>query len=298
MKTRIVVVTHMWGIPCNMRAIQKVLDKRPDVLLFEDCSHAHGASIDGQMVGTFGDAAAWSIQGQKIITGGEGGVSLTRHAEIYYRQLIWGHYNKRCKAEIPKDHSLRRFALTGAGNKNRAHPLAVAMANQQLRCLSDTLRWKRLFAIQMISALADVDFVRVPDIASLASLQFQPAWYALTLIFDKARAPRGLTREKFVEDLHTRGLLEVDIPKSTKLLHDEPLYTSPDTIFPHLYRGYDRPKEQDIALFPAAKAFFEAVFKLPVWSSRTDESIVKHYIDVIKDVAKSYPTPLVRDVKL
>jgi len=60
-----------------------------------DCSHAHGASINGKIVGTFGDGAAWSIQGDKVISGGEGGVTLTRNPEFYYRQLIFGHYNKR-----------------------------------------------------------------------------------------------------------------------------------------------------------------------------------------------------------
>lgn len=63
----------------------------PDILLFEDCSHAHGAKIDGRYVGTFGDAAAWSLQGQKLISGGEGGITLTKNTDLYYRQLLWGH---------------------------------------------------------------------------------------------------------------------------------------------------------------------------------------------------------------
>ncbi|KAL8882736.1 MAG: hypothetical protein Q9198_000315 [Flavoplaca austrocitrina] len=42
-KTKAVVVTHMWGIPCDMDAICSILQQWPDILLFEDCSHAHGA---------------------------------------------------------------------------------------------------------------------------------------------------------------------------------------------------------------------------------------------------------------
>ena len=82
-RTKAVVVTHMWGMPCNMSAIRDILRKHSNVLLIEDCSHAHAAKIDGQFVGTFGDAAAWSLQGQKSISGGEGGITLTKHAEIY-----------------------------------------------------------------------------------------------------------------------------------------------------------------------------------------------------------------------
>ena len=86
--TKAVVVTHMWGIPYNIRAICDVLQEHPNILLIEDCSHAHGAKIYGQFIRTFGDAAAWSLQGQKIISGGEGGITLTKHAELYYQQLI------------------------------------------------------------------------------------------------------------------------------------------------------------------------------------------------------------------
>lgn len=39
-----------------------------------DCSHAHGASINGQKTRTFGDGAAWWIQGDKVLSGGEGGL--------------------------------------------------------------------------------------------------------------------------------------------------------------------------------------------------------------------------------
>ena len=62
-----------------MIALQEVLKDYPQVLLLEDCSHAYGARIAGQPVGTFGDGAAWSLQGQKIISGGERGVVVTKH---------------------------------------------------------------------------------------------------------------------------------------------------------------------------------------------------------------------------
>ena len=202
-----------------MRAICDVLQNHPNVLLIEDCSHAHGAKIDGQFVGTFGDAAAWSLQGQKIISGGEGGITLTKHAELYYRQLIWGHYNKRCKAEIPSDHPLYSISLTRAGAKNRAHPLAIALAFTQLERLDSIRKFKALYASQIASRLASIPFLHGPSMVMLAESQIEPAWYALVFRFTKSRAPNGLSRETFVSKLHERGLCEVDIPKSTGLLH-------------------------------------------------------------------------------
>ena len=51
-KTKGVVITHMWGIPCQMDAITKIC-KKYKLLLLEDCSHAHGARYDGKTAGSF-----------------------------------------------------------------------------------------------------------------------------------------------------------------------------------------------------------------------------------------------------
>jgi dTDP-4-amino-4,6-dideoxygalactose transaminase len=74
-KTKAVVVTHIWGQPCQMDKICEYAVAR-NLLVLEDCSHAHGATFKGRFAGTFGDAAAWSLQGQKLITGGEGGIMI------------------------------------------------------------------------------------------------------------------------------------------------------------------------------------------------------------------------------
>ncbi|KAI2622466.1 DegT/DnrJ/EryC1/StrS aminotransferase family-domain-containing protein [Hypoxylon sp. NC1633] len=286
-RTKAVVVTHMWGIPCNMKEICRILEQYPDIMLLEDCSHAHGAKIEGQLVGTFGDAAAWSLQGQKIISGGEGGITLTKDSNIFHRQLIWGHYNKRCKAEIPGDHPLRSFSLTGAGAKNRAHPLGVALAYTQLRRLDSILRFKALYAFQMASRLRSIPFLKVPDIASLGEGQTEPAWYAFVFRFIASQAPDGLSRESFVDALHERGLCEVDIPKSTGLLHQEPLYTTPHELFPHLYAKDSTESLQKDIDFPVAQSFYDEAIKLPVWTARSDQAVVDHYMDVICDVART-----------
>ncbi len=70
-RTKAIVVTHMWGYVCEMDKLKKLANKY-NLYLLEDCSHAHGASYNGKKVGSWGDAAAFSIQGNKIITGGEG----------------------------------------------------------------------------------------------------------------------------------------------------------------------------------------------------------------------------------
>jgi dTDP-4-amino-4,6-dideoxygalactose transaminase len=69
-KTKAVVITHQWGIPCEMDAILEIC-KEHKLKLLEDCSRAHGAKYKGKKVGTFGLASAFSLQANKILSGGE-----------------------------------------------------------------------------------------------------------------------------------------------------------------------------------------------------------------------------------
>ncbi|KAL9611162.1 MAG: hypothetical protein Q9167_004184 [Letrouitia subvulpina] len=253
-RTKAVVVTHMWGIPCDMVALTSVLKQWPHILLFEDCSHAHGAKINSQ-------------HGQKIVTGGEGGITLTKHADFHYRQLIFGHYNKRCKLEIPTDHHLYPFTLTGAGPKNRAHPLAIAIALSQLQQLPGFHAWKTRYATQMTIKLASIPFLELPSMSTEGEGGIQPAWYAYVMRFKAAKAPSGLTRERFVAELQAKGLMDVDIPRSTGLLHREPLYNRPQELLPWLYAD-DFQIVIDDGLFQEARAFYDEAVKLPVYATK------------------------------
>ena len=134
-RTKAVIVTHMWGVPCDMTAIVAFC-KEHSLFLFEDCSHAHFATWGGRRVGTFGDMAAYSLN-QKAITAGEGGVFVTDNEEYRDRALRFGHYNNRCKKEISQDKPYYQFALTGMGLKLRAHPLAMALALNQITHAED-----------------------------------------------------------------------------------------------------------------------------------------------------------------
>jgi len=161
-RTRAVVVTHMWGRPGDMDEIAAFCEGH-GLSLVEDCSHAHGATYRGRLVGTYGAAAVWSLQGAKLVSGGEGGILLTDDEDVYVRAQLQGHYNKRCKQEVPADHPLRAFWQTGFGLKLRGHPLAAAMASQQFEEFPQRLELKRRFARRMAEALADVAFLSPQD---------------------------------------------------------------------------------------------------------------------------------------
>ena len=273
--TRAVVVTHMWGIPCEMDPIVAICRKY-NLRLIEDCSHAHGAKYHGKLVGTFGDAAAWSLQAQKTITGGEGGIMLTNNEELYRRALLQGHYNKRCKQEIPKDHPLSKFSTTGLGLKFRSHPLAVAIAQEQFSHLGEWLGQRQLFANRMTEAFKPFAFLKVPATAGK-----EAGWYAYVMQFDPAHS-NGVSIDLFTKAVLAEGLVELDRPRSTALLQGFPLFSEPNEVLPRLYPA---PLVGKSRSFPVAEGFYENALKLPVWAFPDEEALVNLYIEGLVKVA-------------
>jgi dTDP-4-amino-4,6-dideoxygalactose transaminase len=284
-RTKAVIVTHMWGLPCRMKEIVKnAKSVNGGIKVLEDCSHAHTAMVDGKMVGTWGDMAAWSLQAKKNITGGQAGVFATNSTDYYAHAITHGHFNKRAKQEVPENHPLRKYWLTGLGLNLRAHPLAIAMANVQLSNHPVAQKWREHWARQFIENLKDIPFLKMPKLANEKTDAH--AWYAFVMQFDASRAPKGLTREKFVKMLTDRGLSEVDIPRSTGLLHDLPLFTETAKAIPRFGNPGPWKKPQSTEEFPRALEFYNAAIKLPMWSRAQDEVIVNTYIKNFLSVAR------------
>jgi dTDP-4-amino-4,6-dideoxygalactose transaminase len=271
----------MWGISCKMDEIVKIC-KENHLLLLEDCSHAHGARYKGRMVGSFGDLAAWSLQGPKNVSGGEGGILVTDNDDFYYRALLLGHYNKRCKQEIPKNHPLYKYAVTGMGLKYRAHPLAISIACEVFKNLDSYLKVKKFFAKRMIKELKGLPGISLPP--AFFNSDFEPSWYGFLFQY-KAKELDNLSLEKFFAALQSEGLKEADRPGSTSPLNFLPLFQNPTELFsdyksqPFFYKPGD---------FPRAEKFYENAVKLPVWAFRKDSKIVNLYISGIKKVINNY----------
>ncbi len=81
-RTRAVIAVHMRGVPCDMERVVE-FSSLHGLALIEDCAQAFGAKYQGKPVGTFGDAAAYSLQSHKVITTGEGGVFTSRERAVF-----------------------------------------------------------------------------------------------------------------------------------------------------------------------------------------------------------------------
>jgi len=275
-KTKAIVVTHMWGYPCNMEALSKIA-MRHNIYLLEDCSHAHGASYKGEKVGSTSDAAVFSLQGQKIITGGEGGILVTNNKKIKDRALLLGHYNKRCKVELDKTSKLYKYAITGKGMKLRAHPLAIRMASEYFKDINKINEKKNEYANLIIKELEGINGIEVQK----TNKNCNNSWYALIIKYNKEKM-YGVSRERFVEALHKEGAIEVDIPNSTCPLNNLELFKNPNELFNNVYNMIE-----DSDDFKSAYEYYNSIIKLPVWYTDEDKPIVIKYIRAIKKVCNN-----------
>ena len=83
-RTRAVVPTHLWGMPCDMDAINAIA-RQHGLAVIEDCAHAHGTFWRGRGVGSFGSFGSFSFQQSKLMTAGEGGALIGSDAALMAR---------------------------------------------------------------------------------------------------------------------------------------------------------------------------------------------------------------------
>lgn len=82
-KTKVVMVVHFAGVPCEDIAEIKDFCKENKIGLLEDAAHAPGASIHGKMCGTWGDIGCFSFYSNKNVSIGEGGATSTCDNDLH-----------------------------------------------------------------------------------------------------------------------------------------------------------------------------------------------------------------------
>jgi L-glutamine:2-deoxy-scyllo-inosose/3-amino-2,3-dideoxy-scyllo-inosose aminotransferase len=75
-RTRAVIVVHLYGSVCDMRAFLRLAESR-QIHLIEDCAQAHGAIYRDGMAGSLGEIGCFSFNQEKLLSVGEGGAVTT-----------------------------------------------------------------------------------------------------------------------------------------------------------------------------------------------------------------------------
>ena len=248
--TKAIAVTHLYGIPADIDAVQALADEHGLKVIY-DAAQAHLATYKGKGIGAYGDAVTFSFYATKNLGTGEGGLVtvndpalartiglLRSHGETdkYYHEYIGYNY--------------RMNDITGAIGCSRLDRLPA-----------DTQR-RREVADRYTELLAGVPGVLTPVVTAGA----ESAWhlYVIKLDLDIITC----TRDVFADALRAEGVPNaVHYPRS---LTDQPAFAHVVTDHPPVARGLAR-----------------RVIALPMHHALTDGEI-KSICEAVAKVAHAY----------
>ncbi len=148
-RTKAIVPVHLYGCPADMDAILSVA-RTHGLLVIEDCAQAHGARYRGRMVGTMGDAAAFSFYPTKNLGAvGDGGAVATNRPEVTERLRLLRQYGWR-----------ERYISDVPGYNSRLDELQAAVLRVRLRYLDEENDARRRLAAIYDDALRDLPLER------------------------------------------------------------------------------------------------------------------------------------------
>ena len=192
-RTRAILVVHQFGIPADMDRIMG-LAKKYDLKVVEDCAQAHRAKYKGEFVGKRGDIGVFSLNVNKSIQSGEGGVCVTTDDELAYRLALIRNHGE---AVVGPANYMNIVNI--AGFNFRLTELQAAIAREQLRKL-ERLNRHRLELVEALSdRLSDHAFLHPPE----GRDECESTYYVYPIRFDFERV--NITREQFVSAVNAEG---------------------------------------------------------------------------------------------
>jgi perosamine synthetase len=177
-RTRAIIATHLFGMPCDMSGIEAVAQRR-GIPVIEDCAQAFLARSGGRVVGSIGLVGCFSLQQGKHITTGEGGLvvsndeTLAHHMRRYVNKA-WDYWSS------PTDHDF--LALN-----YRFTELQGAVGCAQLEKLDGGVANRISNAVHLNALLDDVDGLTLPQPAAGDT----HSYWRYALIVDPAVVPGG-----------------------------------------------------------------------------------------------------------
>lgn len=163
-RTRAIIAVHLENVPADMKPLLEVANKR-GVAVIEDAAQAIGTTYFGASVGTLGAIGAFSLQLEKNITSGEGGLLTTNDEHLYVRAARYSDQG----GQFVTSYATERGAELDApfvGENLRMTELSGAIARAQLDKLGGLLSGLRANKARVLKGIGDIDGMtprRVPD---------------------------------------------------------------------------------------------------------------------------------------
>jgi dTDP-4-amino-4,6-dideoxygalactose transaminase len=256
-KTKAIIVTHLFGNPCEMQAIMELADSK-NIPVIEDTAQSFLAECDGKYVGTIGKIGAFSFQQGKHMTTGEGGIVVTNDDDLARRMYLfinkaWGY------GDANPDHYF-------ASLNYRMTELQAALAFEQLKKLDYSVEQRQRMAKLLDEKIKDIDGIESYKPASGSTMTY---WkYCLRVddskiedgavglakalkVYDVASAPRYVVKPAFMCRVFTEQNTFGDSHYPFNLARAEAIDYSPEK-FPGTFKGL-----HDVLVLPINERYEE-----------------------------------------
>lgn len=202
-KTRAIIAVHLGGWPCDMQAIM-AFAKDHHLYVIEDCAQAHGARIDGQPVGSFGDLAAFSFCQDKIMTTmGEGGLVALSDPMLWKKIWAYKDHGKGYDTVHHQEHPMGfRWLHDSFGSNYRLTEAQAAVGRIQLRNLDQSIQLRQRNARILHEHLQDLSVISSP----LPEAHVHHAYYRYYGFIQPQYLKPGHSRDSIMQAINAQGV--------------------------------------------------------------------------------------------
>ncbi|MHB8125729.1 MAG: DegT/DnrJ/EryC1/StrS family aminotransferase [Desulfitobacteriaceae bacterium] len=259
-RTKAIIPVHLAGHPCEMDEIM-ALAREYNLFVLEDAAHAVYTQYKEKMIGSIGNATAFSFYATKNLVTGEGGMVTTNDKALYDKiRVISTHGMSR--------NAWNRYDVEGSWYYEILYPgykdnMSDIMAGLGLSQLSKLERMQGLR--QEIANYYHAEFGKLPEIEVPVELDYaRHAWhlYIIKLNLDRLMIDRG----RFIEELK-----------------EEKIGTSVHFIPLHLHPYYRDTYGYQQGDFPVAEGIFERIISLPLYPKMSMQD-ARDVVEAVKQI--------------
>ncbi len=262
-RTKAIMPVHYAGLSVDMDAIFAIA-KKHNLKIVEDAAHALPTTWKKQLIGTLqSDAVVFSFYANKTMTTGEGGMLVTRDAQLAARAKVMRLHGinrdafDRFTAKVPSWY----YEIVAPGFKYNLTDIAAALGLHQLQRVTGFQVRREQIAARFDEALADLPLILPPRPQHAGDLH---SWHLYVV---RLKDEASINRDQLIDSLFADGI--------GVSVHYIPLH-----LHPYWKERYDLKPEQ----FPHSQKAYERMVTLPLYTRMTDDDVER----VIKAVRKAF----------
>lgn len=251
-RTKALIPVHYAGLACDMAPLIE-LARRAGLSVVEDAAHALPTTYRGRTIGTLeSDVTVFSFYANKSMTTGEGGMVVTRSADLAKRMKVMRLHgiDRDAFDRFQSDKPSWYYEIIAPGFKYNLTDLASAIGLVQLARLPAFLKRRQDLAARYARELTNLPLI-LPADAPGSDIH---AWHLYVLRLNDIADERGITREQVIRELSERGI--------GTSVHYVPLYRQP-----YWRDRYALTPDQ----FPVTEDAYRRMLTIPLYTRMTDE---------------------------